>query len=346
MSPTPQSRSEPALQASAASAEFEFDDFLIKLASGRLPPEAEVADLLIQNIAIGKTLSTLSRVSVPKGASLHVVGDLHGQLPELLTVLSLCGLPEPGRNYLVFNGDFVDRGPQSVEIMIILLSLKLAFPDCVYLNRGNHETRAMNRAYGFEKEVLLKYSSSLFHFFLEVFRYLPLATLINDSVLVLHGGLFRREGVTLADIEDIDRTTCFDRRLPGMSDLAREIMWSDPQPTPGLQRSPRGAGVLFGPDVTEKFCEDNDLLCIIRSHEVMPHGYRWHHDRRCLTVFSAANYVGHAGNLGAVCHIRPSGDGRLAPSDLTLSTFSSSGPKARWPIDPAGSKTKPPLSRL
>ncbi len=68
-----------------------------------------------------------------------VVGDLHGQLDDLLTVLAQTGLPQFPRNVLIFNGDFVDRGPHSCEVLLVLLALKCWRPEAVYLNRGNHE---------------------------------------------------------------------------------------------------------------------------------------------------------------------------------------------------------------
>jgi len=54
-----------------------------------------------------------------------VVGDIHGQLPDLLTILSQSGFPSETNRY-VFNGDFVDRGPNSVEVLLLLYCLKVS----------------------------------------------------------------------------------------------------------------------------------------------------------------------------------------------------------------------------
>lgn len=277
--------------------------------------EASVLALLHRSAAFLRNLPSLVEVQVPAGACLHIVGDIHGQLAELLTVLQICGIPKESKNFILFNGDFVDRGPRSVEVMLVLLSLLLGFPGCVFLNRGNHETRSLNKAYGFENEVLSKYSAEVFEAFQEVFLQLPLAHVVNGRVLVIHGGLPHRDGVLLRDIAAIDR------RASEPRGLARDLLWSDPMSSSGRKPSPRGAGVLYGPDVSAKFCEDNGLLCCVRSHEVVQSGFSWLHDCRCLTVFSAANYVGQAGNLGAVCHIRPRPDIDLQLCDLQCSTF-------------------------
>lgn len=49
----------------------------------------------------------------------------------------------------VFNGDFVDRGPHSLDVALLLLALKLLQPRHVFLIRGNHESRVVNEMYGF-----------------------------------------------------------------------------------------------------------------------------------------------------------------------------------------------------
>lgn len=92
----------------------------------------------------------------------------------------------------VFNGDFVDRGKKSLEVLLILLSCFLVFPGCVMLNRGNHEDAVMNHRYGFTREVHQKYRKNadrLLKLIDQVYRHLPLGTLINNKIFVVHGGI-------------------------------------------------------------------------------------------------------------------------------------------------------------
>ena len=120
----------------------------------------------------------------------------------------------------------------------------------------------------------------VFKLFSESFSALPLATLIGRSYLVLHGGLFSDDNVTLDDIRKLNR---HQQRQPGQSGLMMEMLWTDPQEEPGRGPSKRGVGMQFGPDITKKFCEKNNLKAIIRSHEVRMEGYEQQHDGRCIT---------------------------------------------------------------
>ena len=101
----------------------------------------------------------------------------------------------------------------------------------------------------------------------------------------MHGGLFSKDDVTLDDIRVVDRN-----RQPPEEGIMCELLWSDPQPMRGRSPSKRGVGTQFGPDVTTRFLERNNLDYIIRSHEVKADGYEIAHDGKCLTVFSAPNY--------------------------------------------------------
>ncbi|KAF8822607.1 serine/threonine protein phosphatase, partial [Cardiosporidium cionae] len=212
---------------------------------------------------------------------------------DLLNIFKLNGLPSETTPYL-FNGDFIDRGAFSIECIMTLLTAKVIFPEHVHLARGNHETVNMNSLYGFKGEVVAKYDERMYHLFCECFRWLPLAHLINEKIFVVHGGLFSQDGVTLADIESINRNC-----EPADDGLMTELLWSDPQSTYGRAPSFRGVACRFGPNVTESFLQENNLSLVIRSHEVKDQGYEVEHDKKLITVFSAPNYCDCMGNKGA-----------------------------------------------
>ncbi|KAL0127518.1 hypothetical protein PUN28_003062 [Cardiocondyla obscurior] len=236
---------------------------------------------------------SLVDITIPEDKKFTICGDIHGQFYDLLNIFKLNGLPSETNSYL-FNGDFVDRGSFSVECIFTLFGFKLLYPNHFFMSRGNHESAMMNQMYGFDGEVKAKYSVQMAELFTEVYNWLPLAHCLNNKVLVMHGGLFSRDGVTLKEIREIDRN-----RQPPDEGLMCELLWSDPQPQMGRAPSKRGVGVQFGPDVTENFLRINSLDYIVRSHEVKNEGYEVGHDGKCITVFSAPNYCDTMGNRGA-----------------------------------------------
>ncbi|XP_065655533.1 serine/threonine-protein phosphatase 5 isoform X2 [Hydra vulgaris] len=241
---------------------------------------------------------SLVEINIPENEKLTVCGDIHGQFYDLLNIFKINGYPSEKNPYL-FNGDFVDRGSFSVEVILVLFSYKLLYPNHFFMARGNHESATMNQMYGFEGEVKEKYSAKMADLFTEVYNLLPLSHLINKKVLTMHGGLFSNDNVTLEDIKKVDRN-----RQPPDSGIMCELLWSDPQPQMGRSPSKRGVGCSFGPDVTKAFCKKNNLEYIIRSHEVKPEGYEVMHDGKCITVFSAPNYCDQMGNKGAFITLR------------------------------------------
>jgi serine/threonine-protein phosphatase 5 len=185
----------------------------------------------------------------------------------------------------LFNGDFVDRGSFSIEVIMLFFSFKLLYPTSFHILRGNHETLNMNQIYGFQGEVNAKVETACFELFSEAFNLIPLAACIQKKVLVVHGGLFSDDNVTLDQIRAIDRN-----QQPPESGLLTELLWSDPQKMKGRAPSKRGVGLSFGPDVTANFLKNNGLELIIRSHEVKDDGFEMEHNDQLITVFSAPNY--------------------------------------------------------
>lgn len=257
--------------------------------------------LVIDSIHYLKNEPTLVNIDIPEGSTLTVCGDTHGQYYDLLNIFKINGNPSDKNMYL-FNGDFVDRGSFSSEVILTLLTYKLLYPKSFFLSRGNHESLTMNKMYGFEGEVKSKYSEKAYPLFLEAFQALPLAHTIKNKVFVVHGGLFSEDGVTLDMIKKINRFC----EPPINGGLMSDMLWSDPQPLPGRGPSKRGQGMSFGPDITQQFLDLNKLEMVIRSHEVKQNGYEIEADGKLVTVFSAPNYCDQAENLGGYIKFSPS----------------------------------------
>lgn len=106
----------------------------------------------------------------------------------------------------------------------------------------------------FEGEVRKKYDEEIYECFSELFNYLPLGHVLNKKVLVVHGGIFSQDGVSLDQIKKVDRF-----REPPEKGIMSEILWSDPTKLNGRHPSKRGVGLSFGPDIAHKFLKENDL---------------------------------------------------------------------------------------
>ncbi|XP_036384634.1 serine/threonine-protein phosphatase with EF-hands 2-like [Megalops cyprinoides] len=150
-----------------------------------------VLQLLLETWKLLRILPNINQVSTCQSKEITICGDLHGHLEDLLLVFYKNGLPSLEKPY-VFNGDFVDRGKDSIEILLILFAFLLVYPNDVHLNRGNHEDHIVNLRYGFTKEVLGKYrlhGKRILKLLQKIFSWLPLATVIDEKVLILHGGI-------------------------------------------------------------------------------------------------------------------------------------------------------------
>ncbi|CAE7280210.1 ppt1 [Symbiodinium necroappetens] len=240
---------------------------------------------------------------------LIIVGDTHGQLADVLHILYHLGPPSAQNRYL-FNGDMVDRGSQGVEILLILFAFFLADPESVIVHRGNHENEDMNALHadnggGFEDEVMEKYGLSVYRHFVSSFKVMSLASVINKEIFVVHGGLTRVKNLTVDYINTLpfqDYTAPHPMSSNVKEQLFSDLLWSDPTEHEGKYKSDRGVGIKYGPDVTTKFCSQNRLRFLVRSHQVPEdgRGFQKQHNDRCVTVFSASNYCGDGGNFGAV----------------------------------------------
>lgn len=228
---------------------------------------------------------------------MQICGDIHGQFFDLQQ-LFLTGGTCPDTKYL-FVGDFVDRGLHSLECLLLLLALKVFFPDRMFLVRGNHESRQITQVYGFYDECLRKYgNANVWRYCCDVFDYLSLGAIIGDSILCLHGGLSPA-------IDWIDQIRLIDRKQETPHDGPMcDIMWSDPEDgLLGWASSPRGAGYLFGEDVVEKFIHTNSLKLIARAHQLVMEGYKKMFNDQLVTVWSAPNYCYRCGNVASIMQV-------------------------------------------
>eukprot|EP00294_Goniomonas_avonlea_P002910 CAMPEP_0114555610 /NCGR_PEP_ID=MMETSP0114-20121206/8844_1 /TAXON_ID=31324 /ORGANISM="Goniomonas sp, Strain m" /LENGTH=499 /DNA_ID=CAMNT_0001740753 /DNA_START=8 /DNA_END=1507 /DNA_ORIENTATION=- len=271
---------------------------------------------------------TLARVKTP----VKIFGDIHGQLRDLLAFFSLYGSPHHRKgdifftNYL-FLGDYVDRGEFSLEILVLLVAMKVLYPERVSLVRGNHEERTTNEKYGFLQECEERLAEEDWKVVYEeanaMFDLMPLAAVVDNSIFCCHGGIGKHV-ITLGQVDAIKRPISGSGKGSNPADfVVHDLLWSDPTDDRNLNvhASSHTDADSFGVDRLKEFCEFNNLDLVIRAHQVVPAGYRFFGDGQLLTLFSAPNYPkrvageGDFGNNGAMLIINT--DHRIVPMIIT-----------------------------
>ncbi|KRY10625.1 Serine/threonine-protein phosphatase PP1(5.9) [Trichinella patagoniensis] len=228
---------------------------------GSTTPLTEQELMEILNAAIPLLLAEQSLIEF--NAPVVICGDIHGQFEDLLRLYDSVG-------------DYVDRGPQSVEVMSLQILLKLQYPNDYFLLRGNHEHAVINRSYGFYNECTSRYSVNLWKRFQNLFVCMPLSALVSKKILCMHGGI-SSELKNFDQIRGIQRPTSV-----------------SPCGILCFKKSPRGVGCVFGENVTIEFCDNMGIDLI-----VFDQGYQFFAERRCVTVFSAPNYCNIFNNAAA-----------------------------------------------
>ncbi|CAB4308484.1 unnamed protein product [Prunus armeniaca] len=255
--------------------------------------ESEVKALCLKAMEILVEESNVQRVDAP----VTICGDIHGQFYDMKELFKVGG-DCPKTNYL-FLGDFVDRGFYSVETFLLLLALKVRYPDRITLIRGNHESRQITQVYGFYDECLRKYGSvNVWRYCTDIFDYLSLSALIENKIFSVHGGLSPA-------ISTLDQIRTIDRKQEVPHDGAMcDLLWSDPEDiVDGWGLSPRGAGFLFGGSVVSSFNHANNIDYICRAHQLVMEGYKWMFNNQIVTVWSAPNYCYRCGNVAAILEL-------------------------------------------
>ena len=211
-----------------------------------------------------------------------IVGDVHGQYTDLIRMFEMCGFP-PSANYL-FLGDYVDRGKQSLETILLLLCYKLKFPENFFLLRGNHECANVTRVYGFYDECKRRCNIKVWKTFVDTFNCLPIAAIVADKIFCVHGGLSPSLN-HMDDIRQIARPT----DVPDYG-LLNDLLWSDPAEMEAeWESNERGVSYCFGKKVIMDFLQRHDFDLVCRAHMVVEDGYEFFNDRILVTVFSAPN---------------------------------------------------------
>lgn len=240
----------------------------------------------------GKIRESFVELCIPE--RLAIVGDIHGDLTSLCSILkginfeTFLGNPD---NKLIFLGDYVDRGINSIGVLFVIAILKKKYPDSVILMRGNHEAPVefpfpshdlplqVIRRYGYDKGKLI-YNEKILSFF----SLLTLATSIEDSLFLVHGGVPTRDlDLSFKELISTAQQTYLH------DSVMEEILWNDPRQgiksNHNWEYSRRGIGKHFGIEITKRWLQLSNTKVIVRGHEPCQ-GFRIDHDGSVMTLFS------------------------------------------------------------
>lgn len=227
---------------------------------------------------------------------IKIVGDIHGQYNDLLRIFKLSGDPSE-TNYL-FLGDYIDRGHQSLETIMLLFCYKIKYRDNFFMLRGNHESANVTKMYGFYDECKRRKSTKIWKCFIDVFNCLPIAAMIQDKIFCIHGGI-SPDLTSMKQISNVLRPT----DIPDEG-LITDLLWSDPDSNVATwSPNDRGVSYTFSRKNVLDFCSKFKFDLIIRGHMVVEDGYEFFAKKKFVTIFSAPNYCGQFGNWGAVLSI-------------------------------------------
>ncbi|XXG42227.1 hypothetical protein AAC387_Pa01g2552 [Persea americana] len=270
---------------------------LLDAKNGRTPKQVHLTEVEIRQLCVTSRDIFISQPNLLElEAPIKICGDIHGQYSDLLRLFEYGGFP-PEVNYL-FLGDYVDRGKQSIETICLLLAYKIKYKENFFLLRGNHESASINRIYGFYDECKRRFNVRLWKTFTDCFNCLPVAALIDEKILCMHGGL-SPELKNLDQIRNIARPI----DVPDQG-LLCDLLWADPDKViEGWGENDRGVSYTFGPDKVIEFLQKHDLDLICRAHQVVEDGYEFFAKRQLVTIFSAPNYCGEFDNAGAMMSV-------------------------------------------
>ena len=240
-----------------------------------------------------KKEDSMLKISAP----LYICGDIHGQYYDLLRVFEI--LNYPPKSTFLFLGDYVDRGKQSLECLLLLLCLKIKYPSKIFLLRGNHESEALNKIYGFYDECKRRISIKSFKKITNLFNILPITALIDENILCMHGGLSE-------DLKNIEQLNKIVRPTEIPDDgLLCDLVWSDPSDelSENFGENERNISVTFSKKVVEEFNKNNNLDLICRAHQVVEEGFQFFAGMKLVTIFTAPNYAGEFDNNGGILEV-------------------------------------------
>lgn len=232
----------------------------------------------------GKIYQNYRMLEIPE--NLAIVGDLHGDIQTLNQILLEINarkfLSNP-KNKIIFLGDYVDRGNNSVKVICSICELKIRYPNSVILMRGNHEAIAEFPFAGHDlpakiTQVFGDLGDTIYDKILMFFQLLEDVVIVEKKIFLVHGGLPVETNMEYHS----NMETLFEKDKQVMLE---DFLWNDPRDIETWEISHRKFGRHFGKSVTKKWLDASNTCVIVRGHEPCQ-GFKIDHDGMVLTIFS------------------------------------------------------------
>ncbi len=241
------------------------------------------------------------------------IGDTHGAFSEAQTIVRyferILNHPSSKSIRIIFLGDYVDRNPNDLENLTLIIAFWLKYPENVIILRGNHEDIKINQYYGFIKNltdtfVIEEWVKNLYKEILDMFVKLPVAhvgALQNHSdkseirIFSAHGGIpvdSDNFTVPVNLIKLYDEIETNSTSFEEFDKYMNWLLWADPKE--GAEKAivfrPETGRNEFGLKPFNEFMEINNLQFMVRAHEVLEKGYKYFFDGRLVSLFTASTY--------------------------------------------------------
>jgi len=266
----------------------------------------EVSYICDMYLKYAKTESPLIDINF-EGNSFAIIGDIHGQYNDIWKIVNeayVYGTKHKKNMRYLFLGDYVDRGQNSLETIMLLMCWKILDPTEVYLLRGNHECRMVNCRYGFLDEMKSRFqpeavARKLFDYMNLCFDHMPIAAVLEEKYFCVHGGISPK-------LTNLDQIKQLKFPIDGDSNkLVNDLLWADPCPKVKEFDANPNRGPKFGEEAVDKFFSANPgIVRILRAHQFLSTGVEYNFSRKVATIFSAPNYR-QSKNFGGILMIQP-----------------------------------------
>ncbi len=211
-------------------------------------------------------------ISLPSWGKVVFVGDTHGDLDASQRVIQRY-LKKP--YYIVFLGDYVDRGDRSEENIQYLLGLKLKHPEEIFLLAGNHEGFMVKEFYPVNFWTSISFEEREEYGLL--FSRFPLAAVTQNGILALHGAL-----PDLKSLEDMSQIELGDENWD-------RIAWGDFMENETDYLGDFWGRPQFGRHYFRRLMARYQKQVLVRSHQ--PSAPLIMFDKRCITIFTSHAYL-------------------------------------------------------